>query len=177
MKHVSTVLAILLAAAFTGCGDRAAPKQEVKVESASEALRNDQRDIAQRFSEQKAAADANFQQDRVRTDRQQNVDALSAVAQRLGAGIKEAGATGRSDFAGLIKKIEAIKVNANAIAVDDCTDKVRANLLDAISSTIDAFNSFAKETGAASAASTQKLSQAADQLDAIGQELRACRAS
>jgi hypothetical protein len=177
MKHVSTALVILLAAAFSGCGDRSAPKQEVKVESASEALRNDQRDIAQRFSEQKAAADANFQQDRARTERQQNVDALAAVAQRLGAGIRDAGTTGRSDFAGLIKKVEAIKADATAVAVDDCTGKVRESLLDTISATIDAFNQFAKETGAASAASTQKLGQAAEQLDAIGQELRACRTS
>ncbi len=177
MKHVNTVLAILLAAACSSCGDRSAPKQEVKVESASEALKNDQRDIAQRFSEQKAAADANFQQDRTRADRQQNVDALAAVAQRLGAGIREAGTTGRSDFAGLIKKVEAIKADASVIAVDDCTGKVRTSLLEAVSATIDAFNSFAKETGSASEASTQKLSQAADQLDAIGQELRACRSS
>jgi ABC-type transporter Mla subunit MlaD len=61
--------------------------------------------------------------------------------------------------------------------VDDCTGKVRESLLDTISATIDAFNQFAKETGAASAASTQKLGQAAEQLDAIGQELRACRTS
>ncbi|MBL0122110.1 MAG: hypothetical protein IPP88_05060 [Betaproteobacteria bacterium] len=177
MKTANTVLVILLAAVCASCGDRAAPKPEVKVESASEALKNDQRDIAQRFSEQKAAADANFQQDRARADRQQNVDAMAALAQRLGAGIKEAGTTGRSDFAGLIKKVDAIKADANAVAVDDCTGKVRASLLEAVSATVDAFNSFTKETGAASEASTQKLSQAADQLDAIGQELRACRSS
>jgi len=175
MKHVNTVLAVLLAAACSGCGERPVPPPEVKVESASEALRTDMREIARRFAEQKAAADASFQQERAHNERQQNVDALAAVAQRLGAGIRDAGTTGRGEFAGLIKKVEALKADANAVVVDDCTGKVRTNLLEAISTTVDAFNSFARETGAASAVSTQKLLQAIDQLNAIGQELRACR--
>lgn len=175
MKQLNTVLAVLLAAACSGCGDRPAPTQGVKVESASEALKNDQREIAARFAEQKSAADANFQQDRARIERQQNVDALAAIAQRLGAAIQAGGATGRGEFAGLIKRVEAVKAEANAAVVDDCTGKVRTNFLEAISSTLDAFNSFAKETGAASEASTQKLGKAVEQLDAVGVELRACR--
>ena len=175
MKYANTVLAVLLAAACAGCGDRGAPPRDVRVESASEALRTDQREIAERFAAQKSAADANFQQERARSERQQNVDAIAAIAQRLDAGIRDAGTTGRSEFAGLIKKVEALRAEANAVAVDDCTGKVRTNLLEAISTTMDAFESFAKETGAASAASTQKLAKAVDQLDALGQELRTCR--
>lgn len=178
MKYANfnIVLSVLLAAAVAGCGDRTAPKSEVKVPSASEALKSDQREIAKRFEEQKSAADASFELNRARTERQQNVDALAAVAQRLGAGIKDAGTTGRGEFAALIKRVDALKAEANALAVDDCTGKVRASLLETISATVEAFNSFAKETGAASEASTQKLAQAADQLEAIGQELRSCRA-
>ncbi|MEO8104326.1 MAG: hypothetical protein ABI790_17565 [Betaproteobacteria bacterium] len=175
MKPSNVILAILFAAMVAGCGERPAPPREVKVESASEALRNDQRDIAKRFAEQKSEADASFRLDQARIDRQQNVDALAAVAQRVGAAVRDAGTTGRSEFAGLIKKVEALKAEANAVAVDDCTGKVRASLLEAITTTADAFNSFAKETGAASEASSQKLTQATDQLDLIGQELRACR--
>jgi hypothetical protein len=133
------------------------------------------REIAKRFAEQKAAVDADFQQERARNERQQNVDALAGVAQHLGAGIRDAGTTGRSEFAALIKRVEAIKDEANTVVVDDCTGRARSNLLEAISTTVDAFTSFTKETGAASAASTQKLSLAIDQLSAVGQELRACR--
>jgi hypothetical protein len=175
MKHANSLLAILLAAACSGCGDRAAPPREVKAESASEALKADQRDIAKRFSEQKGEADASFQRERSRIDREQHVDALAAVAQRLGAAIRDAGSTGRGEFPGLIKKVEALRAEANAVAVDDCTGAVRVGLLDAIAATIDAFNSFARETGTASEASAQKLGQASDQLDTLGQQLRACR--
>jgi hypothetical protein len=175
MKYVNSVLAILVAAGGVACSDPPAPKQELKVETASEALNTDMREIAKRFAEQKAAADAEFQQEIARNDRQQKVDALAVVAQRLGTGIRDAGTTARSDFAGLIKRVEDLKAEANAVAVDDCTGKVRTNLLEAIAKTVEAYNSFVKETGAASAASTQKLLQAIEQLNSIGQELRTCR--
>ena len=175
MKHLNSVLAVLVAAVFSACGERAAPPPEVKVESASDALRNDQKDIAKRFAEEKSAADADFRLNRARDERQQNVDAMVAIAQRLGAAIRDAGTTGRSEFAGLIKKVDSLKAEANAVAVDDCTGKLRENLLETIGATVDAFNSFAKETGAASEATAKKLMQATDQLDVIAQELRACR--
>ena len=175
MKYVNTVLAVLLVAAVSGCSEPPAPRPAVKVETASEALKTDMQDIAKRFAEEKAAADADFQLERARNERQENVDALAAVAQRLGAAISAGGTTGRSDFGALIKRVEALKAEANAVIVDDCTGKVRTNLLEAIASTLDAFNSFVGETGAASAASTQKLLQAIEQLNAIGLELRACR--
>lgn len=175
MKLAYPVLAVMFVAALSGCGDRNPPKPDVPAVSASEALKADQRDIEKRFAEQKAGADAALEKDRAKTERQQSVDALTAVAQRLAAGIRDAGVTARSDFAALIKRVEALKAEANALPVDDCTSRVRANLLDNISATLDAFNSFAKETGAASEASKQKLTQAVDQLDAIAQELGACR--
>ncbi len=176
MNHAKSILAVFLAAACAGCGDRAAPPpRDVNVATASEALRADQKEIAQRFDEQKSAADANFQLERARADRQLNVDALSAIAQRLGAAVRDAGATGRGEFPALIKRVEAIRAEANAVTVDDCTGKVRASLLEAITITVDAFNSFARETGAASEASTQKLAQAVELVDTIGLDLRACR--
>ena len=175
MNHANTILAVLLTAACAACSDKPAPPSDVKVATASEALQADQKEIAQRFNEQKSAADANFQLERARADRQLNVDAMSAVAQRLGAAVRDAGTTGRGEFPALIKKVEAIRTEASAVAVDGCTGPVRANLLEAITTTVDAFNSFAKETGSASEASTQKLARAVELIDTIGQDLRACR--
>ena len=175
MKPIDVVLAIFLATAFSGCGEREAPKQEAKVESPSEALKNDQRDIERRFSEQKAAADAGLQLESARNERQQYVDAMSAVAQKLSTAIRDAGSTGRSDFPALIKKVDAIKIELATVVADDCTDNVRTSLQDAIAITLDAFNSFAKEKGPASKASGEKMGKAVEKMDLIGQELNSCR--
>ncbi len=175
MKNHHFVLAVLLVVASAGCRDKPAAVPDVKVDSVSEALRKDQKDIAERFNEQKAAADANSLKESARTERQQNVDALLQVANKLSSAIQAANTTGRSEFAALIKSVEAVRGEANAVVVDDCTVKVRNDLQDAVSTTLDAFNTFAKETGVASEASRNKLAKATDQVDAIGQALNACR--
>lgn len=175
MKYLHLVLVALLATASSGCRDKPADVPEVKVDSASEAMRKDQKDIAERFAEQKAAVDADSQRESARTDRAQNVEALLPVANKLSSAIGAARTTGRSDFAALIKTVESIKVEADAVTVDDCTGKVRNDLLEAITTTLDAFNTFAKETGAPGEASRKKITQASDQVDAISKALSACR--
>ncbi len=175
MKFVNPLMALLLSAVCCGCGEKPAPRVDVKVESAGEAFKNDQRDIEKRFSEQKAAADANSQRESANVDRQKYVDAMIAVAQKVSAAVSDAGRTGRSDFPALIKRVEALKTEVNAVDADDCTGKARASLQDAISTTLDAFNLFAKEKGAAGKESSEKLAQAVEQLDTIGQELGRCR--
>lgn len=174
MKYLHLILVVLLAIAGFGCRDKPADVPEVKVDSASEALRKDQKDIAERFAEQKAAADANSQRESASAERAQNVEALLPIANKLSSAIGAARATGRRDFAALIKTVEAIKVEAEAVAVDDCTGKVRNDLLEAIATTLDAFNTFVKETGAGDASRT-KVSQATDQVDALSKALSACR--
>jgi DNA repair exonuclease SbcCD ATPase subunit len=176
MKFVNPLMALLLSAVCYGCGDKPAPRPEVKVEDAGEALKNDQRDIQKRFEEQKAAADTNSQLESARTERQKYVDALTAVSQQLSTAVSDAGRTSRSDFPALIKRLDPIKAEANAVAVDDCTSGVRASLLEAHSTTSDAFNLFAKEKGPASKESSEKLAKAMEQLDEIGQALGRCRA-
>ena len=175
MKFVNPLMALLLSAVCCGCGDKPAPRAEVKVEDAAEALKNDQRDIERRFSEQKAAADANLQLESARAARQKYVDAMVAAAQQLSSAVSDAGRTVRSEFAPLIKRLDAIKADISSVAVDDCTGAVRASLLEALSTTSDAFNQFAREKGAASKESSEKLAQAVEQIDAIGQALSRCR--
>ena len=175
MKYRHFVLAVLLAVVSAGCRDKPAAAPDIKVDSASEALRKDQKDIAERFTEQKAAADANSQRESARGERQQNVEALLQVANKLSTAIQAASTTGRSEIAALIKSVEAIRGEANAVVVDDCTGKVRNDLQEAVNTTLDAFNTFAKETGAAGEASRSKIAKATDQVDAISQALNTCR--
>ncbi len=175
MKYSHLVLVILVTVASSGCRDKPAVP-EIKVDSASEALRKDQQDIASRLAEQKAALEANSQAESARTERAKNVDALLPIANKLSAAIVTARSTGRRDFAPLIKSVEAIKVEADAVAVDECTGKVRSDLQESIAITLDAFNAFTNEkTGAADEESGKKVSLVSDQIDAIGKALNACR--
>ena len=174
MKHITALVTIFLAATTFGCNDAVPPKSEVRVESASEAARNDDRAIAVRLAAQKAAVDEAFQRERAREERQRNVDALRAVGTRWEAGLNEAGLTPRSDIAGLIKKLLAIKTDAETVGVDDCTGNARTQLVSSMATSIEAFSMFQKEKGESGEATTQKVQQGADLLRAAQGEMSAC---
>ena len=174
MKPITALLAVFLAATTFGCNEAAPPKSDLRVESASEAARNDDRAIAVRLAAQKAAVDAAFQRQRAREQRQQNVEALLAVSTRWETALNEANLTARSDIAGPIRKLSAIKADADTVVVDDCTGGARTTLVSAMAASIEAFNMFQKETGASGAATAQKVQQAADLLGSAQGEISAC---
>ena len=174
MKKICAVLTMLLAATAFGCKEAAAPKSEVRIESASDATRNDSRAIAGRFAEQKAAADEAFEKGHAREARQRNVDTLRAIGSRWNDALNEATRTGRSDIAGPIKKLQAIKSEADTVEVDDCTGNARTTLQSAMTVFIDAFSTFQKETGNSGEATTQKAQQGTDLLRTAQQEMEAC---
>jgi hypothetical protein len=174
MKHVFALVITLLAAALFGCKDSAAPKSEVRVESASEAARNDERAIAKRLAEQKGATDEAFQRQRANESRQRNVDALRAIATRWNDSLSQASLTPRSDIAEPLKKLQTIKSDADTVEVDDCTGSARATLQSAMSASIEAFSLFQKETGPSADSTTQKIQQGADLLRAAQREISAC---
>jgi len=176
MKPLILLAAFAVAAGLAGCGDKPAPRAEVPVESASDARRNDERDIAARLAEQKAANDSAYQAERARNERNQMVDTFNAVARRWGQTLNEASRTGRSDMAPMISKLEAVKAEAEAMAVNDCTGKARGTLVSAMSAAIEAFTMFSKETGDGSAATQQKLVQSSELLLASEREFDTCKA-
>lgn len=177
MKSNAAFLAFACAAALSACSDPPPPPRvDTPVESASDARRKDEQDIAGRMAEQKAASEATFQADRAKTERRQFVDTFNAIGKRWGESLNEASRTVRSDMAPMIRKLEAVKADAEAIAVNECTGKARATLVGAMSAAIEAFTLFSKETGDGSAATQQKLVQSSDLLLAAERELDACRA-
>ena len=174
MRHIPALVTIVLAVTTFGCKEAAPPKSEVRVESASEAARNDDRAIARRLASQKAAVDEAFEQGRAREERQRNVDALRAVSMRWEAGLNEARLTPRSDIAAPIKKLLTIKADAETVAVDACTVEARITLVSSMAASIEAFNMFQKEKGESGEATTQKVQQAADLLRAAQNGVSAC---
>ena len=174
MKTIFSVATILLAVTLSGCQPTAPPTSEVRVESASEAARNDDRAIAGRLATQKAAVDEAFEKGRANELRQRNVDALRAVSSRWDEVMSEAGRTGRSDIAGPLKKMQAIKSDADTVETDDCTSGARATLQSAMAASIEAYTMFQKETGPSGDATSQKLQQGADTARNAQQEMSAC---
>ena len=175
MKTIFSVATILLAVTLSGCQPTAPPTSEVRVESASEAARNDDRAIAGRLATQKAAVDEAFDKGRANELKQRNVDALRAVTTRFSDGLNQASSTGRSDIAAPLKKLQAIKAEADTVEVDACTSGARTTLQSAMAASIEAFSMFQKETGASGDATTQKVQQGADLLRTAIQEMEACR--
>ena len=174
MKRTTIPSLLFLAASLCACGEKPVAPAEVRVESAGEALRNDNRAIAQRLAEQKAAVDAASEQQRASNERQQFVESLAPIGKRWLDVAGEAERTVRSDLGPVIKKLDTLKSEADAIAVNDCTGQARAVLSSSMATTIEAYSLFRKETGKAEAAQ-QKLDQASTQLAEYEKKLAGCR--
>ena len=174
MKYAVTLVMILLAVITLGCRDGAPPKTETRVETASEAARNDYRAIAERLAQQKSVVDEAFERERARVERQRYFDALRVVSMRWTAGVDEASRTARSDLAATIKKLQAIQAETSTVDVNDCTIAARATLQSAMAASIEALSRFQKETGDGSDATAQKAQQGAELLRAAQQEMDAC---
>lgn len=171
----NTIVLLITLACLVGCKDKPAPKEEVRVESASEAMRNDDRAIAERLAEQKGAADKNYQQQRAADERKQLAESLTAVGRKVSDVIEEASRTGRSSLAPVLTKMADVKKEVDAVAVNDCTGGARASLAAALATAIDVYTQFSKESGAASDAAQQRLVQVATQFADYEKALGACR--
>ena len=175
MKLIVSLAATLLAATLASCGESTPPPSTAPVESASEAARKDDREIAVRLAAQKAAADAAFRNEQDRAERQKLNEAFEAVLRRWGESLDEAARTSRGDAAVIIKKLEGIKAEAEALTGNECINKARAGLVTSMSAEIEAINMFRKETGEVSTATKQQQEKAAALQAAAEQEFQACK--
>ena len=175
MKRTYILSAFVLALLLTACGDKPATPADARVESASEAARNDNRAIADRLAEQKGAADTAFEEGRARAEREQLVESLAGVGRRWNDALNEIGSVGRSDLAPAIKKLEALKAEAEAVTVNECTGKARGAMTASMANSIDIYNQFRAGTGKPDDATQQKLQQAAAQFGDYEKQLGGCR--
>lgn len=159
MKRTSllSLVMVLLAATSFGCRDAVAPKPDAVVASASQEALKDYRDIAERLAQQKAKADDAFAKNRANEERQRIVDTLRAAAARWDEVLNEVSRTPRNEIATSIKKLQAIKIETEAVEVGECTDKARVTLLSSMATTLEALTMFQKETGVITEPTNQKL--------------------
>lgn len=172
MKTTDLLTAFVCALVIAGCGDKSAPKASA---ASSAADSNDPKEIARRFAEQKAESDSKFQADRAAGERNQLIESFNAMGKRWGDGLNEASKTGRNDMPAMIKKLEAIKAEAEAMPVNECTGKARATLVSAMAAAIESFNMFVKESGEGSAATKEKMLQASELLQAAERDIESCK--
>ena len=175
MKAQVRLAIVLLVATILGCGDSNVVKSETRAVGAAEALKADQKAIASRFAEQKGAADEAFQKQRTAEERQRKVALLAALVARWDAALVEAYATPRSDFAPLVKKLQALVADAESAEVDDCTGNARGKLTASMAITMESFDIFQKSTGDVSPAATQKAQEGVTALGAANAAINACR--
>jgi len=174
MNRIAMIVTAVLTATTFGCKDSAAPKIEAPVESASEAARKDDLEIAVRLAQQKGAVDAEYEKGRARESRQRYVDILRDVSRRWESGLNDARRTPRTDVAAQITKLQAILKDSSTVDVDDCSSGARTSLQASMATSIEAFGMFQKETGESGDATTQKVTQAAVQLRTALAEIEAC---
>jgi uncharacterized protein YicC (UPF0701 family) len=174
MRRIATVVVVAIGL-LAGCGEKPQPTPSMPVESAGQAMRRDNEDIAKRLAEQKAGVEAQYQADRLAREKQAHVAALQGAATKWVAAVDAAIATGRSNLSPAIDKMTAAKEALAAVETNDCTASVKAAMLAAADKTLGALNQFRSETGAGSDATKQQLSEASSAFLATDAALRACR--
>jgi hypothetical protein len=165
----------LAVALLAACGDGAPPPSGAPAETAGEALRRDDAEIAKRLAEQKADVEAQNEAARVARDKAERVNALQAAATKWVAAVEAAMTVGRSSLGPAIDRMNGARQELAAVETNGCTAAVKSAMLAAADTTLAAFNQFRSESGAASEASKAKLSEASQAFLATDAQLAACR--
>lgn len=169
-KQAVVVFVSILAA----CSKAPPPAPAPPVESAGDALRRDNADIAKRLEEQKAATDQQFQDKRASEERARLANAFVAVRSKFSQTAEEASRATRDKMPPIVKQLETVRGEAAALESNSCLEVGKSSLLDAMDMAIDGLRQFVGETGAQSLESQEKLRSAAQRLSKADSELRKC---
>ncbi len=167
--------ACLILLLLSGC-EKATDPGANKGATTPTTLQQENQAIAERLAEQKAALDSSTQRERALAERKQHIDSLHDISKRWVEAVGLAGRTGRSDLAGPIAKMEAIKSELEGLAMDTCASEGRSLLLSAINTGLEAYKQFQQQTGAANEALVEKLGESSKLVADSQQALNACAA-
>lgn len=176
MKFTIVLAGFILAINLAGCSDPPPPPRSATIESADQAMRNDGRAIAERLAEQKAAVETAYRQAEAIEERRKAAEALSQIATRWDSAVDGASKVLRKELDEPLKKLQAIKAEAEAVAVNECTGPARTALVAAMNTSLEAFAMFRADTAkVVSDAIKAKHNKGGDlQLEAVAQ-LAKCR--
>jgi hypothetical protein len=166
---VVTFIAVLAACSKD---DSSVPTQPP--ETAGEAMRRDNADIAKRLEEQKAAADQQFQQQRAAEERTRRVDAFNAARMKFGQTVDELYKSSRDKMAPIVKQMESVRADAAALEANACLEPGKATLLEGMDLAIAGMKQFMSETGEQSADSQEKMKNAAQKLASVDADFKKC---
>ena len=175
MKLIGMITGTVLCATLTGCGESKPPVTPAAIETAGDAMRNDNRAIAQRLAEQKTAVETAYRLVEAAEERQKAIDAVNQAIKRWDGAVEAASNTKRTELDGSVKQLQAIRAEAEAMPVNDCTGIARATLVNSMNTTMEAIAMFRKDTGKASEATKEKHNKGADLLAESTAQLSNCK--
>lgn len=173
--RTSVVCGLVGVALLAACSEKRPEPPSMPVESAGQAMRRDNADIAKRLAEQKAALEKQAGEDRVVREKQARVDAIYAMGRRWDGAVAAAAGATRAKLDEPLAEMEKIKTEAAAIEVDACTGKARDLLVSSMVATIDAYRQFKGETGDPSEAVKAKNKEGANLLAESSAQISLCK--
>lgn len=171
MRYLALTLTCLF---LTACSKDPAPATTSAEANAPRPVAEQEKEIAAKLAEQKAALDAQAGTDRDKAEKARINQFVRDIAGRLDGLRAEANKTGRSDLGPVVDKLATLRVDAERVEVNDCTTKVRTTLIASIDKTIETLNNFRNQTGEADAATKKGAEEAQALLMQADAQMSAC---
>jgi hypothetical protein len=169
-------IALLICLGFlAACNKDPAPPPAMPVESAGDAMKRDNADIAKRLEEQKAEADKGFNDARAAEERARMIAVLTTARESFARKVDAAFAATRNTMAPIVKELEIQRAEAEGLPVNNCTLPIKSEMLAGMSSAIEGLNLFIKETADQSEASKAKMLDGSTKLAGMANSLKACQ--
>lgn len=171
---MKTIIAIIVLATLLGaCGKEEAPAP--KADAANSPL-VDSKAVADAMAAHTVASEKATATERANNEKNQAIDSLYDVARRWDGAVESASKLNRTKLDDALKSMQSIKSEAEALGVNECTDKARGILVASMAASLEAFNRFKSEAGDPSETTRQKNKEAANLLAESSAELATCKA-
>jgi hypothetical protein len=169
-------IALLICLGFlAACNKDPAPPPAMPVESAGDAMRKDDKEIAERLAKVLSESEKSAQSERERNERSRYAGMLDAYRAEWAPAVNEVQQTVRSDIEPKLKRLREIRARGDQIETNNCTKSALQLLNSHMDITIDAYTQFSNETGEPSVAVKEKLQQAVNLLPKYDSQIAVCR--
>jgi hypothetical protein len=166
----SIFLGLLVVGGLAACSEKPASSTLEPVETAGQAMRKDNEDIAKRLAEQKAAIALQDETNR----KAREVAVIRSAATNLGGAIDTAALTGRSDLGPELDKVAAARQTLVDAETNSCTASVKSILLETADKSVAAIKLFQAEKGVASDTARAQFTQSSEAFGAAVASLQTC---
>lgn len=176
MRFVRLPSAIAVAVMFlAACGKETPKPPPPPAETARDAMRSDDKDIAERLAKVREEAEKNDQVQREKSEKTRILGILESYRTGWATALGEVERTGRSELEAKLKVLRDIRAKSGQVETSNCTRTAMQTFVLHMDKTIDAYTLFSKETGAGSDASRSMLQEAVKLVSDVDGQLAECR--